>query len=290
MDFCESEPPPGAERASDVKRGIGLAARRPWLQFFPPRWIEWGNLRLPIPSLPAELEGLRILHISDLHLKTRWPAAYDGMLARIKKNPPDLLLFTGDFVEDKNDHRPAMPLVRRMVDGWAADAGCFAIHGNHDSYAIGAELRSTGVRFIDGGREVVHTPRGGRVELIGLPGRRRRELSKNFLRRMPEKEPGVPRIVLSHFPDHLRRADSLEAELFLAGHTHGGQVCFPTGRPILTHDTLPPPLATGTHRVGRTWLVVSRGLGSTGLPIRAFCAPEVVEITLSGMRQGIRGN
>ncbi|MDB5303087.1 MAG: hypothetical protein JWM97_636, partial [Phycisphaerales bacterium] len=57
--------------------------------------------------------------------------------------------------------------------------------------------------------------------------------------------------------------------------------CFPTGRPILTHDALPPPLATGAHRVGDTWLVVNRGLGYTGLPVRVFCTPEVVEITLT---------
>jgi predicted MPP superfamily phosphohydrolase len=286
MDFCESQPRPSTERALASRRGIDWAAGWRWLEFFPPRNIEWGNVQLSIPSLPAALEGLRIVHLSDLHLRTRWPAAYDGMLARIRQNPPDLLLFTGDFVDDKNNHRPAMPLVRKMVDGWAAGVGRFAIHGNHDSYAIGAELAPTGVQFMDGRRAIAQTPRGGRVELIGLPGRRRHELSRAFLARMPAKEPGTLRIVLSHFPDHLRRTGALDADLFLAGHTHGGQVCLPTGRPILTHDTLPAPWATGIHRVGQTWLVVSRGLGTTGLPVRAFCAPQVVEMTLA--RVGLR--
>ncbi|MDB5172526.1 MAG: phosphoesterase [Phycisphaerales bacterium] len=279
MDFCEVEPRRVAEQPPWANAWTFAPLR--WVQFFPPTRIEWTRLRLPIANLPRGFDGLRILHLSDLHLKTRWPAAYDGLLDRIGQHPPDLLLFTGDFVDNKYDHRPALPLVRRMVEGWAARAGRFAIHGNHDSYAIGAALRDTGVRFIDGQREILRLPGGGLIELIGLPGRRRLELSPRFLRSIPARNPATVRVVLSHFPDHLRRASSLKADIFLAGHTHGGQVCFPTGRPILTHDALPPPLATGAHRVADTWLVVNRGLGYTGLPIRAFCTPEVVEITLT---------
>ncbi|MDB5291952.1 MAG: Phosphoesterase [Phycisphaerales bacterium] len=279
MDFCEAEPRQIEER--EPRPGGWNFAPLRWVQFFPPTRIEWTRLRLPMANLPPGLDGLRILHVSDLHLKTRWPAAYDGLLDRIAQNPPDLLLFTGDFVDNKYDHRPAMPFVRRMVEGWAARAGRFAIHGNHDSYAIGTALRETGVRFVDGKREIVDLPGGGRIELIGLPGRRRLELSRRFLNSIPAKDPTILRIVLAHFPDHFRRARGLKADLFLAGHTHGGQVCLPTGRPILTHDSLPPPWATGAHRVDDTWLVVSRGLGYTGLPVRAFCTPEVGEVTLT---------
>jgi predicted MPP superfamily phosphohydrolase len=157
--------------------------------------------------------------------------------------------------------------------------GCFAIHGNHDSYQIGAELRDSQVKFLDGRRHVVDLP-GGQVELIGLPGRRRIELLPEFVDSLPRPQADVPRIILSHFPDHLIRTAVLQPDLFLAGHTHGGQICFPGGGPLIWHDKLPRRLSRGAHRVGDTWLVVSRGLGATGLPIRVFCTPEVVEIRL----------
>jgi hypothetical protein len=121
------------------------------------------------------------------------------------------------------------------------------------------------------------------IELIGLPGVDRRDLDRGFVDAVPPRgatPPGTLRIVLSHFPDHLRRTEVLRPDLFLAGHTHGGQVCLPGMVPIIKHDSLPRPLTTGVHRVGPTWLVVTRGLGTTTLPLRVFCPPEVMEIVL----------
>jgi len=84
-----------------------------------------------------------------------------------------------------------------------------------------------------------------------------------------------------HFPDHLRRTAKLQPHLFLAGHTHGGQVCLPGRIPILKHDAMPRRCCSGIHRVGDTWLIVNRGFGYTTLPIRVFCPPEVLEIELT---------
>ncbi|HZK82747.1 MAG TPA: hypothetical protein VFC46_16805, partial [Humisphaera sp.] len=145
-------------------------------------------------------------------------------------------------------------------------------------YAIGEELAGSHVTFLDGRRQVIETP-GGSVELIGLPGKDRIELTQEILESFPNRDAQSPRIVLSHFPDHLKRTGGLKADLFLAGHTHGGQICLPGGKPLMSHDSLPRYLCTGAHRVGDTWLVVNRGLGFTGLPIRANCPPEVIEIS-----------
>ena len=122
---------------------------------------------------------------------------------------------------------------------------------------------------------------GQKVELIGLPGAHRRDLDDRFFPGQPPKTPGVPRIVLGHFPDQIRRADGVEADVYLAGHTHGGQVCLPGRRAIIRHDRLPRQYAHGVHRwKDSTWMVVHRGMGFSLLPIRVFCPAEVVEITL----------
>jgi hypothetical protein len=278
MDFIATEPAaasldqvlaPAEPHLSFGKNGA--------IQFFPPQIVEWNRLRLPFDHWPAALDGLRILHLSDFHLRRYWPPVLDAVLRQINDNPPDLLLITGDFVDNKRNHRPAMPQVRRLIAGLKSRLGCFAIHGNHDSYKIGQELGGANVTFLDGRRITLQTPRGP-IEIIGLPGRHRIELTGRFLTALPPRQPALPRIVLSHFPDHLKCTGGLNADLFLAGHTHGGQICLPGGKPIIWHDALPRKLSRGAHKVENTWLLVSRGLGFTGLPLRTFSTPEVVEI------------
>jgi predicted MPP superfamily phosphohydrolase len=141
-------------------------------------------------------------------------------------------------------------------------------------------LEGTNVALLDGRREVVY--RGGApIELIGLPGVDRRDLSPALVDAMPPREPGMLRVVLSHYPDHLRRTEALQPDLFLTGHTHGGQICLPGGAAIIRHDKLPRPMYAGLHHVDRTWLVVNRGLGFSGPAVRLFCPAEVIELRLT---------
>jgi predicted MPP superfamily phosphohydrolase len=252
-----------------------------WLQLARPSGLEWTRVELPVPKLPPALDGLRILHLTDFHLRKRWYKAFDVLLARIADDPPDLLLSTGDYVDDKKNFRPALPLVLRLVAGFRARLGCFGIIGNHDGPRLAPELNGTNLAMIVGERRAIEIGDGGAgIELIGIPGVKRKDLDPNFIPAQPPRKPGLLRVVLSHFPDHLKRARSLDTDLFLAGHTHGGQVCLPGGVPIIKHDSLPRRLCRGIHRVGPTWLIVGRGLGFSGLPIRAFCPPEAIEIVL----------
>jgi predicted MPP superfamily phosphohydrolase len=265
----------------------------PWFQFRLPDCWEWNRVELPVPNLPRALEGLRILHVSDFHLRRFWTPAYDELLARIGRNVPDLLLCTGDYVEDKQDYRPAMPMVMRLVAGFRGRLGCFSILGNHDKYAMTSRLRREGLTMLDGARHELRVSRGrggasnpseATIELIGLPGVDRSHLRDDFVRSVPRRREGTLRIVLSHFPSHLPRVQfDLQPDLFLTGHTHGGQICLPGGYPILRHDPSPRRLCTGIHWVGRTWLVVNRGFGFSGMQMRMFCPAEVLELTLTRM-------
>lgn len=266
-------------RISTAVRPHGANSRL-WLQLGTLPALEWNRIELPVPGLSPALEGIRILHLTDFHLRKRWYPAFDELLAGIERDPPDLLLSTGDYVENKKNFRPALPLVLRLIAGLRARLGCFGIIGNHDGPRLAPELNGTNLTMIVGERRVVDAEGAG-IELIGIPGVKRKNLDPAFIPSLPPRQPGVLRIVLSHFPDHLKRAKSLEADLFLAGHTHGGQVCLPGGIPIIKHDSLPRRLCTGTHRVGPTWLVVNRGMGFSGLPVRAFCPPEAIELVLT---------
>jgi hypothetical protein len=231
--------------------------------------------------MDRRLEGVRVLHLTDLHLQRRYPRLMDRLIAQVQANPPDLLLITGDFVDLRKNPYPGIPHVKRFLAGLRSRCGIFGIVGNHDDYTVAYELRDCGVTFLDGKRQVVSI-KDAEVELIGLPGAERVDVEPAFLRRLPARAAGTPRIVLSHHPDNFQKASFLNADLYLTGHTHGGQLCLPGGFPIITHDALPRRLSRGIHHIGRTWLVIGRGIGSTELHVRTFCPPEAIEIRLRG--------
>lgn len=255
-------------------------SKGPWVQVRVPRGFEWNRYELPIAALPPELEGLRVVQLSDLHLKAFWSDAFDDLIARVQQEAPDLILLTGDFVDNKRNHMPAVPTVRRFVSQLQARLGCFGILGNHDRHGFASRLEGTGVTLLNPGRQVIVVDEA-ELEVIGLPGVDRRDVTAKVLESFPPKRFGVPRLVMSHFPDVIRRTAALRPDVYFTGHTHGGQVCLPGGIPIIRHDSLPRRLCKGVHRAGGTWLVASRGLGFTGPPIRLFCPAEVVEVTLT---------
>jgi predicted MPP superfamily phosphohydrolase len=255
----------------------------PWFQFHVPSTFEWNRVKLPVPNLPRGLEGFRILHVSDFHMRRLWKPVYDRLLARIAASPPDLLLCSGDFVEDRRDHLPALPMVKRLVEGFRGRLGCYAVLGNHDLHRMEKPLRDSRVKLIENQR-LEFEVNGATVDLIGLPGVDRREFDGSFVRSIPRRRDRSLRIVLAHFPDQLKRTQfDLQQDLHLAGHTHGGQCCLPGGFPILRHDSLPRRLCSGIHWVDRTWLVVNRGFGFSGAPIRLFCPAEVLDLRLTRM-------
>lgn len=258
----------------------------PFFQFRVPDEFEWNRVTLPVPNLPRALEGLRIVHVTDFHFHRVWKAPYDELLRRIAADPPDLLLSGGDYVEDKHDHRPALPMVMRLVKGFRAKLGVFGILGNHDSRKMEGPLRrQPAMTLIDGTRRAIPIGHDGTtIEIVGLPGVHRDELRDDFVHSLGLRRENSLRIVLAHFPDQLPRVQyPMQPDLFLAGHTHGGQVCLPGGYPIIRHDKSPRRLCTGIHWVDRTWMIVNRGFGFSGLPVRLFCPAEVLDIRLTRM-------
>jgi predicted MPP superfamily phosphohydrolase len=251
----------------------------PWFMFRGPVGFEWTRVRLPIPNLPPDLENFRFVHLTDLHLRGYWSKGYDQLIERFESAPPDLLLITGDFIDDKHDHRRGLATLRKLLPRLRSRLGTYAILGNHDVDVIQPYLRDIGVNLINGTRAVLESGAGPTLELIGFPGLARTDLDAHFVAAQPPKPPGTLRIVLSHYPDQFRRARPLAPDIYLAGHTHGGQICMPGGWPIITHDQMPRRHCKGIHRLDDSWLIVSRGFGFAGIPVRLFCPAEALEIT-----------
>jgi len=258
----------------------------PWLQIYTSKNFQWNRYDLPIHSLPPALEGFRILHLTDVHLRPTWRPVYDELFARIDRDPPDIILFSGDVIEHQMNHRPSLPIVERFLHGLHSRLGTWMTLGNHDGDLLGPHVESFGAQFING--KYVQSEDAGRdnatIELIGVPGVARADATEGFLRRLPPRAANSLRITLSHFPDTLCEllSPAVQTDIILAGHTHGGQICLPGGLPIIRHTSLPRKYVTGVHRFGNTWLVVGRGFGFATWQIRLFCPAEVIELRLAG--------
>ena len=231
--------------------------------------------------MPPELDGLRIAHLSDLHLcvPSRGRRAVQDAVDWVLERKPDLVCVTGDLVS----RRSGMPELERLL----GEIGpCYVVLGNHDfadsrdpfSQRIdpAAIERLPGVVLL--GDEAVDVElRGRRVQVVGVE-------PQSYAARTasPERlaERGADlRLLLCHFPGIVRRIPDV-FHLVLAGHLHGGQIVvpYPGGKLRLAH--LRARDVEGVYDYGGTKLHVSPGLGTTFVPFRLFARPEVTELVV----------
>ncbi|MCC6446932.1 MAG: metallophosphoesterase [Armatimonadetes bacterium] len=249
--------------------------------------MEITETEIRLPRLPAELDGLRAVHLSDFHLG-HWvgPEYMAACLERAMGLKPDILLLTGDFV--CRTHKE-LPPFREMFSHLNAPLGVWGVLGNHD-HETGAErmagaLRECGIRLLTNESLPFPGAKGG-FYLAGIddPITGASSLEKAF-ESIPQ-EAGT--LLLSHAPDIAPLAACMGADLILSGHTHGGQVLLPRlGAPAgLISETHRTPYRGGLYRLEGTQVYVTRGLGVTFLPIRWGCPPEISLLALRRQKEG----
>jgi uncharacterized protein len=229
-----------------------------------------------LPGLPAELDGLRLVHLSDLHVGTLLGADwFTGIARQVATLHPDLVVVTGDLVDgDVGAVERLVPELRRLQ----APLGVWAVTGNHEFYAgldrSVAALRSAGYRVIrDGWSEAA--PGLVLAGVDDLTARRQFGLDGDPLRAALADRPAGATILLCHSPWQVEDAAAAGVALMLSGHTHGGQI-WPFGYLVkLTY-----PHLEGWYRVGSMDLLVSRGTGTWGPRMRLWHPAEIHVLTL----------
>ncbi len=270
------------DRVEDIAKQLGekpigngkywRLARLPGNQCFQ---VAFRDLTLRLPRLPATLDGLTILHLTDLHFcgspaREFYRQVFDICLAA---GPPDVLAITGDVVDSSHHHKWILPLLGRLK--WRTSA--FAILGNHDLYhdpvLVRRRLRRIGIRVLGNEWE--------QIEIWGTPlvviGN-----ETPWFRPGPDLSvcPGDPfRLCLSHTPDNFAWAQRDRIDLMLAGHVHGGQVRLPGVGALFVPSRFSRRYDCGDFSAGPTFMHVSRGLAG-GEPLRYNCRPEVTRIVL----------
>ncbi len=235
---------------------------------------------VPIPNLPAGLDGLRLLQVSDIHLSA---FLSEKDLARVidcaNGLRPHLALVTGDLITACGDPLDAC---LRQVSRLRADAGILACMGNHEHYAQaehyaereGARL---GIRFLRGQAQPLSFGSG----VLNLAGVDYQQTGRPYLRGAGRLTlPGACNVLLSHNPDVFPVAVREGFDLTLAGHTHGGQVTVEIFHQSINAARFFTPFVYGLYREGAASAYVTRGIGTIGIPTRIGAPPEIALLRL----------
>ena len=236
------------------------------------------HVRLGVRGLPAAMEGYRILHLSDLHLRED-PRKGDRVAAVVEGVGTDLVALTGDYLSRYHPDEPrALAQLDRILALARSRHGAYAVAGNHDSRLIMDFLASRDVGVLGDSSVLISEPDYA-YRLVGMRsvcGRGVPDVPRAFR----DCGEGEFTILLVHKPDYARLAAGAGVDLYLCGHTHGGQVNLPVIGPLLHNTTAPRERARGAWRVNGMAGHTSPGVGTSFVDVRFRCPPEVTLITL----------
>ncbi len=234
---------------------------------------------LTFPALPVGLDGMRIVHMTDLHFSDAVsPAYFECAVDAANAFDPDVILLTGDYL----DSRDPVRRVQSILAGLRAQLGVYFVCGNHDIWHGEEEtvnaLHELGFVHLAGRIERVNV----RDEVLHLAGTERpwkKDRLDTTLDSLPEN---AFVICLSHHPDNARWLRRHNVELVLSGHTHGGQNALPGLGPLLVPSAHGSAHAGGFVPYNGTLLYINHGIAAH-LPSRMLCSPEIVCFELHRM-------
>lgn len=240
--------------------------------FIEPYWVEVRKVEIKSAKIPKNVDRIRLVHISDIHSDPQ-PRLEERLPKIIAEQNPDAIFFSGDSTNSE----AGVPVFKKCLTELAKIAPTFAVKGNWD-LTTQALFEETGATQLKGNLEnpVI---KGVKLNITGL----------TVFSAIPIKDvfSNAPKenftIFLYHYPDEIKEVAEQKADLYLAGHTHGGQVALPFYGAMVTLSKYGKRFEAGTYRIDETWLNVNRGIGMEGgnAPrVRFFSRPEVTVIDI----------
>ncbi len=242
-------------------------------------------------NLPKSADGIRVLQISDLHSK-RFKRGQSALIHKIKSQKPDIIVITGDIIDRRRfDIYPVIELLSGIKD----IAPIYYSPGNHEGWSgrydeVCAVLKQFSVNILENSSVEIKKgidaainingildpafdlPEGSGVEKSNaktLEYLKSFEISDNF------------NITLCHRPEAVALISKDMGDIVFSGHVHGGQVrIWPLGGLYAPGQGILPKYDSGRYEIGKTTLIVSRGLGNSLFPFRVFNLPQLVLVTL----------
>jgi predicted MPP superfamily phosphohydrolase len=236
------------------------------------------STELAFPNLPPSFDGFCILHLSDIH-----GDGIEGFAAqvapRLRGLEADLCVMTGDYRFEVDGPCDGVYLVMEaIVDAVSARHGVAGILGNHDSIEMVRPLEKLGVRMLLNQNWEIR--RGDdSLWLLGVDDPHYYGCD-DLIGACSAVPDDAFRILLAHSPEIVEEAEAYGVHLYFCGHTHGGQICLPGLGPLFLNATCRRKFTRGHWRFAEMQGYTNRGLGSSGVPVRYNCPPEIALITL----------
>lgn len=239
------------------------------------------EVQVPIRNLPKDLEGLRIVQITDIHLSPFLSEReFAPAIDMANETRANIALVTGDLIT-----RPGDPLEAclRQLARLRAEAGVLGCLGNHEAYAgvqdyVAEQGRRIGIDFL---RQRARQLRFGNA-VINFAGVDYQSMHSRHYLKGAERliVPGAVNVMLSHNPDVFPVAAAQGYDLTIAGHTHGGQVDVEILHQHVDVARYFTPFVQGLYQRGNSSVYVSNGLGTIGVPVRLGAPAEVSVLRL----------
>ena len=235
------------------------------------------QVELRFAQLPAAFDGFRLLHLTDLHLDTL-PGMEDRVVELIGGLPCDACVWTGDYRRDTHgEYRHVLPGLAKIAQSIRAKEGIYSTLGNHDTWQMAEPLSQMGLRVLI--NESVEWERGGEKILVTGVDDPHYYYSMSASKALHTPKEGF-KIALIHTPELYEEAAQQGYHLYLCGHTHGGQICLPNGRPLIKHLHRGGEYAQGLWHYRQMTGYTSTGCGVSGIPVRFFSQGEITLFTL----------
>ena len=256
------------------------------------QWQCWGlqatHTDAVLERLPEGFDGYKIVHLSDLH-GHEYGEGSEGLLALIREQEPDLIVITGDIIDQEGQ----LQMIPALARGLAGIAPSYYVTGNHE-WGLGtgtvkelkALLSQCGVAVLSNQYEILER-NGARLVLAGVDdpnGYADQTTPEELYAQIQDNAPGLFTVLLAHRNDRFGQYAAAGYDLVMSGHGHGGIVRLPfVGGLVGTDRRLFPNWTSGIYTQGDSTLFVSRGLGNNTVPFRGFRVfnrPEVAVVTL----------
>lgn len=261
--------------------------------------IDVSRFEYPSAKVPPSFDGFRIVQVSDLHGKV-FGRDNAKLLDLIEREKPDLIVVTGDVVDERNFR---LDQLRDFAERLVQIAPVFYVAGNHEAdfysqyfYEIVSILRKAGFTTLLARETRITRKNGDAIMVAGTVDVKTTQEFAKFAEPQFKKfsrNAGEFRLLLSHRPEFLTLYSEYGFDLVFSGHAHGGQICVPWLMPNGLNAPGQgwfPKYTRGAHKLGETTMIVSRGLGPSVIPTRLFNRPELVVCVLkrdAGQNRGM---
>jgi hypothetical protein len=240
------------------------------------------DLTVELENLPAPFEKFRILFMSDLHLDGL-PGLSERLVSLLPEIDADLCLLGGDYrMATHGSYRDSLTRLEMVTGAIRSRHGIIAILGNHDCIEMTDALTRMGVEVLVNDALCIEK-NGQYLWIAGTDDPHYYQCAD-----LDQTFENVPKqactIFLAHSPELYKQVRD-KADLYLAGHTHGGQIRIPRIGAVFTHCKAPRRVCSGQWSEGKMQGYTSSGVGVSGVPVRFNCPGEIVVLTLRSKRE-----